>query len=816
MEERLRLFIQVCRAVHTAHQNLIVHRDLKPGNILVTHDGTPKLLDFGIAKLLDNAPLPRTDLVTATGLAPMTPAYASPEQIANEAITTATDVYALGVLLYELLCGRRPHMAGDAGSSFDLLKAIREQEPTRPSHQVSQTAAPEGLDPKRLSRRLRGDLDHIVLQALAKEPKARYPSAERLADDIERHLAGLPVEANAAGLGYRLWKFVGRHRLAVAATALALTLLVGSLIALLVQRRATLDERDRAELTTRFLVDQFHDADPFAEAPPTTVRGLLDRSIERLDAMDAPGSVRADLQAAMGRAYMGLGEINLARGLLEKALEVELASRDHDASFNNLLLLAELEVDAGRPASGLARAEQALELADTDDRRIAALSRMKQAQQHLGNLKNAEQLLQEAFALLPTGPSRERAELMWSLGMLLHEDRRHLEAEAQLKPALALHQELWGDDHPKTARVLTSLGVLAGDLGEFDDSRRLLETAEKNLQDRLGSHHPERLAMLIHRARVEQLAGKSDGAVSLLSRAVELFREHSQGPDPLLANAMDQLGHLLQTQGRLDEAQTLLEQALTMRRALYGEQHPDIAESLEHIGLLYVKKGDDERAIVEFSRAYEIIGATLGPRHALRGVYLRHRGNSLLRQGRFHDALSILEQARAILEPRLGQANAQVGSLYNSLGHLHHRLDQFDAGRERYGNAISIMARAWGESHPRVGFYRNNLANLELEAGAPDAAWKQADAARGILDSSLAYEHPHRVGSDITSATCLIRLARYGEAEEILRRRLAQLDAQGAASHITRHILGLLIEAVEGRGGDPRSESARLATLDAP
>lgn len=816
VEERLRLFVKVCSAVHTAHQNLVVHRDLKPGNILVTADGEPKLLDFGIAKLLDQTSLPRSGAETATGLAPMTPAYASPEQIVGGSVTTSTDVYALGVLLYELLSGRRPHQVAADQNAFELLRAIREQEPTRPSQVVSSLSVESlfGLPVRRLARRLRGDLDHIALKALEKDPSRRYPSAEQLAADIERHLDGLPVEASSAGFAYRATKFVGRHRLAVTASALALSLLLGSLMALLLQRQATLAERDRAELTTGFLVNQFHDADPFAESAPRTVRALLDRSVERLKAMEAPPAVQTDLEAAMGRAYLGLGESSTARRLLESAIAGHTRDGDREGLFQSLTLLSEVEVGAGRPEHALNAARRALELAENPREESLALTRSAHAEQRRGHFRDAEPLFQKAYDLSPAG-GRERAELQWNIGMLLREDGRYDEAEIFLRGALELLNELWGPSHPRTTRATLSLGILAGDRGDFDQARELLSAADRALEEHLGPSHPERIAVWIHSARVERLAGDLDQAENLLRRALEALRAQTSGSDPRLAEAAAEMGNLLSIRRRFDEAEPLLLEALAMRRGIHGERHPEVAESLEHMGMLHVRQGKDESAIEHFAQAYTVIAATLGPGHPLCGVYLRHQGNAWLRLERYDQALAVLEQAQGVLEPRLGSSNNHVAALHNSLGYAHHQLGKLDAGRKSFHKAVTGMEQAWGKTHPRVGLYRNNLARLELDAGNFDLAWKEAEAARELLETGLPYEHSHRLRNEVLRARCLIALGRAGEAEPILRPRLVHLDAQPSPnSQQVQSVLDALVQVVEARGGRTDDLRRRLESLE--
>jgi eukaryotic-like serine/threonine-protein kinase len=383
--ERLKLFQTVCGAVHYAHQNLVVHRDLKPANIVVTADGEPKLLDFGIAKLLAGAIDP--DLApTATLLPAMTPEYASPEQVRGETVTTASDIYTLGVVLYELLTGVRPYLVR-VDSLEEIVRAVCETEPRLPSAVVAAGTGPPSAS------ELRGDLDTIVLKAMRKEPLRRYLSALELAEDVRRHLEGLPVLARKDTVRYRFTKFVGRHRTAAAAAALVLVTLVGGLVATVRQARIAEANRVRAEkrfaevrtLANSFLFE-FHDAIKDLTGATAARRLVVQRAAEHLDALrpDAQGDIglQRELAAAyqrLGEAQGGAGEGNLgdtagALASYEKALALRQSLSAATGSDDDASALADLELKLARALGFSAQWDRGVETARSSAQRLEALA----------------------------------------------------------------------------------------------------------------------------------------------------------------------------------------------------------------------------------------------------------------------------------------------------------------------------------------------------------------------------------------------------------------------------------------------------------
>ena len=597
VEGRIRLFLDVCEAVAYAHRNLVVHRDLKPSNILVEPGGAVKLLDFGIAKLLDAESLPEPSDLTRTGVRVLTPDWASPEQVLGEPITTSSDVYQLGLILYVLLTGRRARTLA-TGAIDEVVRAATTSQARRPSDAVTQNgqaadglplpsseevARRRGATPERLWRRLRGDLDNIVLTAMRREPERRYGSAAELADDLRRHLDGHPVRARPDTLRYRTSRFVARHRGALAAVATVFVLLAVLAITNAVQARRIARERDRGRQVTDFLESLFLSADPeVAQGDTITLREVLDRGADRIrsELADQP-VVRAELTAVLARVYGNLDLWDQSVALRGEVHDLLLSpSLDDDAAVGN----AALQLAYARARTGdlegvpplLDEAEARLRRAGLEgSERAAVLSGLGHGWQLVGDLVRAQPLLEEALAAHRAAGDRteETARTLSNLGALHLALGRPAEAEAYLEEGLAIRRALYPPDHLLVARSLENLAhafTAGGALPQADSA--LLEVLR--IKRRVyPPGHTQIAATVAARGAVLREEGRLAEAEGLMREALDDLASAEGADHPRVAELRNDLAAVLKLEDRPAEAEPLYRDALRVYEDRYGAAH---------------------------------------------------------------------------------------------------------------------------------------------------------------------------------------------------------------------------------------------------
>lgn len=595
IRQRLELFAEICQAVDDAHGNLVVHRDLKPSNILVTEDGRPKLLDFGISKLLDSH-----HSETAFGQRVLTPEYASPEQIRDQPITTAVDIYALGLLLHRLLTGTRPYPVKPT-TSAEWFRTICEVEPERPSVAVRRLAKNEGDDvlegianaravsPSHLLRRLAGDLDHIVTKALRKEPRERYRSVDRLAADIRRHLQGLPVEARRGGFRYRAVRFVRRHRTPVVAALVAFFSLAFGLLGQAREAQRANREAIASAQVVDFLTDLFNASDPVETLDTTTVADLLHRAVERVQSeLEGQPQVQARLMSTLGRVYHNRGlfeeALPLFRGALERRQAV-LPAGDPQIATTHLDLADDLRV-LGQLDEAMPHYEKALQQRErhfgSDSLEVAqVLNNMALGWIHGAESARAASLLTRALEIRRRELGRHYlvTQCLHNLTLIALRRGDYRQAESRARETLEIKAEVLPPRHPSTGRTMTLLAQALRELGDYAEAERTLTQAIEILREVWGDEHLDVLAAVGDRAELRSLQGDTS-AEAEQRRVLALKREYLGPRHREVAISLVALGAQLRDEGRLVEAEALLREALDIRREVLVEGHPSTARTM--------------------------------------------------------------------------------------------------------------------------------------------------------------------------------------------------------------------------------------------
>ncbi len=676
LRARLRLFCVVCRAVQAAHRQLIVHRDIKPSNILVTAEGAVKLLDFGIAKLLDEG----EELATGTGLAPLTPGYAAPEQHAGGAVSTATDVFALGVLLHELLLGQRPdtRVPGRLASS-DAARAAR--------------SAP--LPPAALRLALRGDLDNILQMAMEPDPARRYASAGELADDIERHLDARPVRAHPPARGYRLRKFLHRHRGGVALAATLLLATSAAIGTVLWQADRARQESARANAVSAFMLQLFQGAR--ASLPrderlrPEQLVAETRRQLAASAELDA--ATRLELYRVVAEVALSLSAFDEAEAALAQA-EAQLGEGTESAAHDALhLIRAEVwqqQGEAARAAEALRALLPRLRASDPVQA-LRALGVLAQAEFARGRPDPAITLQREALQLATETRGDASAEALLAgleLGNLLTASQRYPQAIETLEPRLQRWRAAGLPEDDRYVRALSSLAQAKDGIGDLEDSvarqRELLQLRERIHsaphaaiaraqralgqvlangagQDEAEQLYTQALAMqraIYPRGHIE-LAVTLDAMGALASarqqpqQALEFYRQALQlcdaldAADEVCARARNNLGQVLYRLDRLDEAEAAMREALAERRRLFGDNHPTIAYSLSTLANVASKRRDFGEAQALSKEALDLL-ERIGHGRSREAALIRHGyAQALHLGGRSQAGLAEIERTYA-------------------------------------------------------------------------------------------------------------------------------------------------------------------------
>ncbi len=617
---RVGLVIRICDAVQYAHRNLIVHRDIKPSNILVGADGQPKLLDFGIAKPLDDGAAANE---TATSQHPMTREYAAPEQVLGEPITTATDVYALGVLLYELLTGHKPYPSAEAGAT-SWAKAIVEQTPEPLSRALQRPVGANASMPAaeeiarrrssslpRLRRKLRGDLEQIVQRALEKAPEARYRTVEALSDDLRAHLDGRALAGDSQR--YRIFKFLRLHRLAVAGAVLIVLLVAAGVAGIVYQARETARQAQTTAAVKDFLLGLFNASSPDeAKGKPMEVRELLDRGVSRIElGLNDQPALKAELESVLGRIYFQLGLYDQARTLQQRALTtLQGVAAGSPAAGIVMRQLAETLAKRGEwePAEALARnAGEILQKTGTTDEYIRALIARSNIEERRGNAPIAKVYAERAVdaARAPQVDKVVLGDALGTLALVAWDERDLPRVETLYREALAIHRAAFGDTDLRVATDRQNLTLALRNLGRYSEA---LENAEADVEIReklLGPMHPDVShalttlgTTLYHMARYEE-------AERTLRRALAIARDRFGENSESTSSALNNLGLPLMDWNRLDEAEQLFSEAMRINTAQFGPNHNVTLTTASNLAYAHDRQGKLELAERELDDVLE-------------------------------------------------------------------------------------------------------------------------------------------------------------------------------------------------------------------
>ena len=697
IEGRLELFRGVCEAVQYAHAQAVIHRDLKPSNILVRPDGTIKLLDFGIAKHLET--LDATIDQTRTGLRLMTPAYAAPEQIRGERVGIRTDVYALGVILYELLCGERPFDLSSA-TPIEAVAEILGREPEKPSVVARR---PGGLDPRARSagRASWADLDVLCLAAMHKDPARRYATVDALIRDIDHYLAGEPLEARSDAVGYRLGKFIRRRKAPVIAAALVLAAIVGLVlfytVRLTTARNAALAEAARTQRIQQFMLRLFEGGDAeIGPADDMKVASLVDRGVQEARSLDSDPAVQAELYATLGEIYERLGNLDRADELLKLALNRRraLLGADHPDVAASLVSLGLLRTEQARydEAERLVRAglETArLHLPPTHPVVRSATSTLGHVLVESGSYEEAVRVLDDAVRI-----DEKLGAVTPQLADSLHElSNAHFylghmdEAQKLTERVLAMTRTLYGERHPLVAEDLINLGAIQQEQGHYKEAERYHREALALIRAWYGDDHYKTASALTMVARSLIFQKRFDEATALLKESLAI-QERVFGPDhPKVASTVNELGAVALQQDRYDDAEAAFRRMAEIYRKAYPQGHYLIGIALSNLASVSMSRHENAQAEKLFREAIAIYAATLTPDHINMGIARIKLGRVLLRQNRFADAERESRAGYDILTKQtdpsvswLNSAREDLAKDYDALGR-HADAERFRAER---------------------------------------------------------------------------------------------------------------------------------------
>ncbi|HLU24611.1 MAG TPA: serine/threonine-protein kinase [Longimicrobiales bacterium] len=694
LPERLRLFMAACEAVQHAHRHAIIHRDIKPSNILVTEGGSVKLLDFGVAKHLERQDASAD--MTRTGLRPMTPAYAAPEQITGDPIGTYADVYALGVVLYELLTGRLPYDLSDR-TPGQAEREILEREPERPSvaarrsgsDRASGSLAPVSADPRAWA-----DLDVLCMTAMHKDPQRRYRTVDALIRDVERFLTNRPLEARPDSWRYRMGKFLRRHQRPVAAAAVVLCAMIGLVVFYTVRlaaaRDAAVAEAARARRIQQFTLSLFEGGDPTVGPSDTTrVLTLLERGVQEAHVLENEPAMKAEVLETLGEIFQKLGDFARAESLLVAALDLrrERLGADHPDVVPSLIALGALRQEQARYEEAERLVREALVLGrrhylSEHPIMIEAMVTLGSVLQARGDFDGATAVLQDAIRLESArGPATpELASALNILAITRHYAGDYEAADSLNLRLLAMSRELYGERHPNVADDLINLGASQFERGRYSEAEELFRQA---LDIILGFHGPDH-----HKT----------------------------------ASILTILGRALVAQARYDEADDLLRRALAVRERVFGQDHPHVASTLNELAQVAGARGDTELEEAYYRRMSDIYEAAHGTRHYLVGIAKSNLATVFMKRDQYEQAEALLREVVGLFIETLSADHMNTAIARVKLGRVLARRGQWAEAEVESRAGYEIIKAQADPSSNWLRFVRGDLVEAYEALGRPEEA----------------------------------------------------------------------------------------------
>lgn len=853
VETILRLFARICRAVHAAHLRGVIHRDLKPSNILIDETGEPQILDFGLAKFdsQDGDRSGGADAMTMTGQFVGSLPWASPEQAdgATERMDLRTDVYSLGVVLYQLLTGTFPYRV--VGPMREVLRHIADAPPARP-----RSVSPE----------LDDEVETIVLKALEKEPERRYQSAVAFAEDIERYLQRQPILARPSTAAYQLRKLVSRHKLSAWLLAtIALLMFVSSIGATVLYRRAdrqraaaeaardaevaqrlqaetnlarakraesgAMQSAQTANQVSQFLIDLFDISDPTeARGNTITAREILDRGAAHIatELAEQP-VVKARLLDVMGIVYRSLGLYDAARPLLEQSLttyEGQLGSNAPEVgkTLDDLAVLLRQAGDYARaePLQRRALAIRKAALGNDDADTIASRSNLALLLKAQGRLDEAEALLKQTLeqSRRVLGSQHLRTLLaLNNLATVLQAQGHWAEAETYFREALSGDRTSLGEDHPVTLQTQNNLGRVLYEQGRLGEAESLLRGASESLARVMGEEHPTTLKARSNLGLVLQGRGRQQEAADIF-RSVMKVRERTLGEEhPDTLQAMTNLALSLHYAGDLEEAEHLYRRALAAQRRTLGSDHPETLTTLSNLGSVLRGLHRFDEAETVLRDALERHRTVLGEQHPNTIVVMNNLALVLKSQGRFDDAADLQRRVLEANRATLGEEHPSTITAASNLASTYKARSDLTQAESVLRQAVDWGLHAHGSPDRSTLVAMNNLAKVLMEQGRAEEA---EPFYRQLIDH---LQQAPVVSGGIAAifrgnyGDCLVALGRLSEAEEQLERSLdGMIESRGVRHPRTQKVVRALVNVCEklNQPNDAAHYRAMIAEPPAP